>query len=226
MRVPVGEETINLAERYSTSAQPRNWLLIYRKKEAKTLFSTPRTKKATFLRRLEKAKLRCQVLVSFYRGAIESILSGNQHGSCLAPDRKALQPVIKKKSPAPIDRESSGEATCQQQPSQPQSGQPAATWQKIQKYLLLNHQTTEQRRSSGCPAEQKHIKTWLQYVWQSSIHFILAVRVSKLASGWMFLLVKGLQLTLCCTTSKSTLDMQMGDVYDAMCIYFSYFLLC
>ncbi len=48
--------------------------------------------------KLQKAKFPCQVLINFYRGAIESILTGNitnWHGLCMAQDRRALQWVIK-----------------------------------------------------------------------------------------------------------------------------------
>ncbi len=54
-------------------------------------------KRLYFLRKLKKAKFPCQVL-NFYRGAIESILTGNitnWHDLCTAQDRKALQRVIK-----------------------------------------------------------------------------------------------------------------------------------
>ncbi len=47
-----------------------------------------------FLRKLKKAKFPCQVLVNFYKGAIENILTGNitnWHGMCTAQDRKTLQ---------------------------------------------------------------------------------------------------------------------------------------
>ncbi len=50
------------------------------------------------LKKLKKAKFQSQTLISFYRGAIESILTGNitvRHGSYMAQDRKALQRVVK-----------------------------------------------------------------------------------------------------------------------------------
>ncbi len=55
-------------------------------------------KRLYFLRKLNKAKFPCQVLVNFYRGATESILTENitnWHGLCMAQDRRASQQVIK-----------------------------------------------------------------------------------------------------------------------------------
>ncbi len=54
-------------------------------------------KRLYFLRKLKRSKFPCHVLINFYRGAIESILTGNitnWHGLCMA-DRRALQRVIK-----------------------------------------------------------------------------------------------------------------------------------
>ncbi len=47
-----------------------------------------------FFRKLKKPKFPCQVFINFYRGAIESILTGhitNWHGMCM--DRRALQNI-------------------------------------------------------------------------------------------------------------------------------------
>lgn len=55
-------------------------------------------KRLCFLRKLKKAKCQSQTLISFYRGAIGSILTGNitiWHSLCTAQDRKALQQGIK-----------------------------------------------------------------------------------------------------------------------------------
>ncbi|KAJ8407061.1 hypothetical protein AAFF_G00287370 [Aldrovandia affinis] len=51
-----------------------------------------------FLRRLRKAHLSPQILVNFYRCAIESILTNSimaWYGNCTASDRKTLQRVVK-----------------------------------------------------------------------------------------------------------------------------------
>ena len=56
-----------------------------------------------------------------------------------------------------------------QHPNQLQSAHPADIWQKLQKYLLLYHQTTEQLISSGCETHQFTLrkplyKTFFSYV--------------------------------------------------------------
>ncbi len=59
---------------------------------------TEAQKRLYILRKLKKAKFPCQVLVNFYRGAIESILTGNitnWHVLWTAQDRRAQQQVIK-----------------------------------------------------------------------------------------------------------------------------------
>ena len=51
-----------------------------------------------FLRRMRRADLPISALTTFYRGAIESILTSSVsvwHGSCLAADKKALQRVVR-----------------------------------------------------------------------------------------------------------------------------------
>ncbi|XP_072558692.1 uncharacterized protein [Paramormyrops kingsleyae] len=51
-----------------------------------------------FLRRLKKARVSTNVLTSFYRCTVESILTGSVaswYGSCTAQDKKALQRVVK-----------------------------------------------------------------------------------------------------------------------------------
>ena len=51
-----------------------------------------------FLRRMKRADLPTSALTTFYRGAIESILTSTVsvwHGSCLAADKKALQRVVR-----------------------------------------------------------------------------------------------------------------------------------
>ena len=67
-----------------------------------TLNTTHITKKAQkrlyFLRRLRKANLPTSILTTFYRGTIESILSGAitaWFGNCTAADRKALQRIVR-----------------------------------------------------------------------------------------------------------------------------------
>lgn len=45
-----------------------------------------------------------------------------------------------------------------QYPPQPQLVHPAAFWQKIQKYLLLYHQTTEQLLPSDCEIPPNFVK--------------------------------------------------------------------
>ncbi|KAL2095521.1 hypothetical protein ACEWY4_007669 [Coilia grayii] len=67
-----------------------------------TLNTTHITKKAQqrlyFLRRLRKAHLPTSILTTFYRGTIESILSGAitvWFGNCNAADRKALQWIVR-----------------------------------------------------------------------------------------------------------------------------------
>ncbi len=79
----------------------------------------------------------------------------------MAQDRRALQRVIKTAQniigthlPSISDigevPAQSPKFTTRQYLPQPQPVHPAAIWQVIQKYLLLYHQTTEQRLSSGC----------------------------------------------------------------------------
>ncbi len=114
-----------------------------------------------FLRKLKKAKISSQILVNFYRGAIESILTGNITnccGLCTAQDRRVLQRASKTTQDIIgtylLSISDIGEVPAQniknikrQHPPQQQPVYPAAIWQAIQKYLPY-HQTTEQLLSS------------------------------------------------------------------------------